>query len=74
MLTSLSLSIISTRNGKGGPAIFDKTLNTGQQQKSGTPAPGGVQVQTIPTPAAVPAQSAPAQSAPTPTPAPAQKK
>jgi preprotein translocase subunit SecG len=69
MVTSLSLSIISTRNGKGGPAIFDKTLNTGQQ-KSGTPTPG-VQVQTIPTPAAVPAQSAPAQNQ---APAPAQKK
>ena len=72
MVTSLSLSIISTRNGKGGPTIFDKSVNTGQQQqKSCTPAPGGVQVQTIPTPAAVPAQSAPVQNQ---APAPAQKK
>src|SRR5450432_4118471 len=28
MVTSLSLSIISTRNGKAGPAIFDKTVKT----------------------------------------------
>jgi preprotein translocase subunit SecG len=62
MLTSLSLSIISTRNGKAGPGIFDKSLNTGQQ-KSAAPATGGAQKQTIPVPAAVPAQSqAPAPS------------
>lgn len=54
MLTSLSLSIISTRNGKGAPGIFDKTVNTGQQQKSTTPA-NGKQTQTIPVPSAAPA-------------------
>src|ERR1700689_2019904 len=52
MLTRLSLSIISPRNGKAGPAIFDKTVKTSPvQQKSATPAaaPGG-QTQTIPVP------------------------
>src|ERR1035438_3691096 len=64
MITSLSLSIISTRNGKGAPGIFDKTLKTTSgQQKSAPAAPGGVQVQTIPVPAAAPA------SAPAPAPA-----
>jgi preprotein translocase subunit SecG len=65
MVTSLSLSIISTRTGKGAPSIFDKSL-PGQQQKSATPAPGKSQTQSIPVPAAVPAQ--------TQAPAPAQKK
>ena len=62
MVTSLSLSIISTRNGKGSPGIFDKSVKTTQQQKKApAPATGG-QTQTIPVPAAVPAQnSAPAQ-------------
>src|ERR1700691_5163013 len=49
MLTSLSLSIISTRNGRGAPGIFDKTVNTGQkQQKSPAPAApaNGKQTQT----------------------------
>ncbi len=70
MLTSLSLSILSTRNGKGAPGIFDKTLKTTQQQqKSAPPAAGGAQTQSIPVPAAVPVQSAPAQNQ-----APAQKK
>jgi preprotein translocase subunit SecG len=70
MVTSLSLSIISTRNGKGAPGIFDKTVKTtpAQQQKKGaTPAAGGSQTQTIPIPAAVP----PAQNQ---APAPNQKK
>lgn len=58
MVTSLSLSIISTRNGKAGPAIFDKTVKTNAtQQKSTTPAQT-----TIPVPAAAPAApAAPAQ-------------
>jgi preprotein translocase subunit SecG len=67
MVTSLTLSIISTRNGKGAPGIFDKTVKTtpAQQQQKGTTAPaaGGAQTQTIPIPAAVP----PAQN-PAPTP------
>ncbi|HEV2201172.1 MAG TPA: preprotein translocase subunit SecG [Bryobacteraceae bacterium] len=73
MITSLSLSIISTRNGKGAPGIFDKTLKTTpvQQQKGTTPgtlpAAGGAQTQTIPVPAAAP----PAQNS---APAPNQKK
>ena len=73
MVTSLSLSIISTRNGKSGPGIFDKSVNTpGQQQQKGAkPAAGGAQTQTIPVPAAGPAQNAPAQNQ---APAPAQKK
>ena len=56
MVTSLWLSIISTRNGKGAPGIFDKTVKTVpvQQQKSAAPAAGGSQTQTIPVPAAVP--------------------
>ena len=33
MVTSLSLSIISTRNGKGAPSIFDKSLPGQQQQE-----------------------------------------
>jgi preprotein translocase subunit SecG len=59
MVTSLSLSIISTRNGKAGPAIFDKTVKTNTTQKSGGPTQT-----TIPVPAAapaVPAAPAPAQ-------------
>src|SRR5712691_4701815 len=55
MVTSLSLSIISTRNGKAGPGIFDKSLNTGQQKSA--PATGGTTKTTIPVPAAVPAQN-----------------
>ena len=63
MLTSLSLSIISTRNGKAGPAIFDKSVKTSPvQQKSAAPAG---QTQTIPVPAAAPAAA--------PAPAPAKK-
>ena len=63
MLTSLSLSIISTRNGKGAPGIFDKTVNTGQQKApAAAPANGK---QTIPVPSASPA--------PSPAPAPASK-
>ena len=65
MMTSLSLSIISTRNGKGAPAIFDKTAKTTPvQQKSATPAAPGATQTTVPIPAAAPA----------PTQAPAQKK
>jgi preprotein translocase subunit SecG len=65
MMTSLSLSIISTRNGKGAPAIFDKTVKTTPvQQKSATPAAPGATQTTVPIPAAAPA----------PTQAPAQKK
>ncbi len=62
MITSLSLSIISTRHGKSGPGIFDKSLNTPaqQQQKSAPPAAGGAQTQSIPVPAAVPAAQTPA--------------
>jgi len=60
MVTSLSLSIISTRNGKAGPAIFDKTVKTNTTQKSATPA--GTTQTTIPVPAAAPA--APAAPAP----------
>src|SRR5712692_8319293 len=46
MVTSLSLSIISTRNGKGAPGIFDKTVKTTPVQQKGTtpgttPAAGG---------------------------------
>ena len=68
MVTSLSLSIISTRNGKGAPGIFDKSVKTTPvQQKGGTPAAGGAQTQTIPIPAAAP----PPQN---PVPAPNQKK
>ena len=74
MVTSLSLSIISTRNGRGAPGIFDKTVKTtpAQQQQKGTtpgttPAAGGAQTQTIP----IPIPAAPAQS---PAPAPNQKK
>ena len=56
MLTSLTLSIISTRNGKAGPTIFDKTVKTSPvQQKSAPPAAAGGQTQTIPVPAATPA-------------------
>jgi preprotein translocase subunit SecG len=55
MLTSLTLSIISTRNGKAGPAIFDKTVKTSPvQQKSAPPAAPGGQTQTPPLPAAAP--------------------
>jgi preprotein translocase subunit SecG len=67
MVTSLSLSIISTRNGKGAPSIFDKTVKTSpvQQKKGATPAAGAPI--TIPIPAAAP----PAQNQ---APAPGQKK
>ncbi|MEQ1946405.1 MAG: preprotein translocase subunit SecG [Bryobacteraceae bacterium] len=47
MVTSLSLSIISTRNGKGSPAIFNKSVPV--QQQSATPAAA------TPQPAAAPA-------------------
>ena len=61
MVTSLTLSVMSTRNGKSSPAIFQKTI------------PGAASSQTKGTPA--PAQSAPVQvpAAPVPAPAPAQK-
>jgi preprotein translocase subunit SecG len=66
MVTSLSLSIISTRNGKGAPAIFDKTVKTNPvQQKSAAPASPSGQTQSIPLPSAAPA--------PAPAPAPAKK-
>jgi preprotein translocase subunit SecG len=58
MVTSLSLSIISTRNGKGAPAIFDKTVKTNTTQKSAPPA--GTKQSTIPIPAAAPAAAPPA--------------
>ena len=55
MVTSLSLSIISTRNGKAAPSIFDKTVKTSPvQQKGAAPAAGGAQTQTIPIPASAP--------------------
>src|ERR1019366_2990945 len=60
MVTSMTLSIISTRNGKAGPAIFDKTVKTNTTQKSATPT--GPTQTTIPVPAAAPA--APAAPAP----------
>lgn len=63
MVTSLSLSVISTRNGKGSPAIFNKTVPVTQsQQKSATPAAA---------PAAAPAAPA---ATPAPAAAPDQKK
>jgi preprotein translocase subunit SecG len=60
MVTSLSLSIISTRNGKGSPAIFNKTIPVTQspaQPKGITPTlPAAGQPQAAPVPAQVPAQ------------------
>ncbi len=54
MVTSLTLSVMSTRNSKSSPAIFQKTIpgaNTGQQ-KSASPIP------------VAPSQATPAQPAP----------
>jgi preprotein translocase subunit SecG len=63
MVTSLSLSIISTRNGRGAPGIFDKAVKTvpvqQQPKKEATPAVPG-STATIPIPAAVPPAQAPA--------------
>src|SRR5713101_5544547 len=41
MVTSLTLSVMSTRNSKSSPAIFQKTVPVGTagQQKSATPVP-----------------------------------
>jgi preprotein translocase subunit SecG len=60
MVTSLTLSIISTRNGKASPSLFQKTVPV-TQQKGAAPAPVAAPT---PAPAATPA----------PAPAPSQKK
>jgi len=46
MLTSLTLSIMSTRAGKASPAIFQKTVPV-TQQKGATSAPGGTIPMTV---------------------------
>jgi preprotein translocase subunit SecG len=61
MVTSLSLSIISTRNGRGSPAIFNKSVPVTQspaQPKGVTPpAPAaGQPPAAVPVPVPVPAQ------------------
>src|ERR1700729_3735333 len=40
MFTSLSLSIIATRNGKAGPSVLDKAKTAPAQQQNGVPQPG----------------------------------
>ena len=64
MVTSLTLSVLSTRNSKSSPAIFQKTVPVGStsQPKGAAPAPV-VPVQTAP------AQTAPPQTAPAQAPA-----
>jgi preprotein translocase subunit SecG len=55
MLTSLSLSVLSTRNSKSSPAIFQKTIpgtSSGQSK-------GGLPIQVTPTQTAPPAAPAP---------------
>jgi preprotein translocase subunit SecG len=81
MVTSLSLSIMATRNGGAVPAIFDKKATPTQQPK-GQPPPVGstVPLQVTPSVNGVesPTQTVPAQVQQTPTlpaqPAPGQKK
>lgn len=54
MVTSLSLSIISTRNGKGSPAIFNKAVPVTQSPaspKGATPAPPAAGQPAAPAPA-----------------------
>jgi preprotein translocase subunit SecG len=70
MFTSLSLSIIATRGGKGGPSVLDKAKAAPtQQQKNATPQPGSTVPLTMTpigpngekgTPQTVPAPVAPA--------------
>jgi preprotein translocase subunit SecG len=53
MITSMTLSVMSTRSGKASPAIFQKSIpGATSQQKS----PVGSQQVTIPVPPAVPVQ------------------
>lgn len=63
MVTSLTLSIVSTRNGKSSPALFQKTVPVTQQKGAAPAAPAAV-----PVPAATPAAT------PAPAPAAGQKK
>jgi preprotein translocase subunit SecG len=61
MLTSLSLSIISTRNGKGSPAIFNKSVPVQQSTApaatpAATPAAPAAATPATPSPAATPDQ------------------
>src|SRR6202142_4263398 len=47
MVTSLSLSILSTRSGKASPSIFQKVVPV-TQQKGGGPAPGTIPITATP--------------------------
>jgi len=57
MLTSLTLSVLSTRNSKSSPAIFEKKIPAAAAGKD----PGATPAQPVPAPAA-PAPAAPAQN------------
>jgi preprotein translocase subunit SecG len=71
MVTSLSLSIISTRGGKGAPSVLDKAKTAPTQQQKGVPPPGSTVPLTL-TPVGPNGEKGPSQTVPTPVvPAPA---
>ena len=41
MVTSLTLSVLATRGGRGGSSVLDKAKAPAQQQKNAAPQPGG---------------------------------